>query len=87
MCAACGSEQGGGAAVDRVMPSKNQIVWSHRFRLYHKQPNSGERQENQGPGKGDLVPRQSLRRGRQKSISPQESGFQQWRAPILTILN
>ena len=33
------------------------------------------------------VPRQSLRRGFQKSISPQDSGFQKERAPILALLN
>ena len=33
------------------------------------------------------VPRQSLRRGRQKSISPQGSGFQKWRPSPETVLN
>ena len=33
------------------------------------------------------VPDQSLRRGRQKSISPQGSGFRKRRAPILALLN
>ena len=32
------------------------------------------------------LPRQSLRGGRQKSISPQCSGFRKWRSPILAFL-
>ena len=32
-------------------------------------------------------PRQSLRRGRHKSISPEASGFQKWRAPMLALMN
>ena len=33
------------------------------------------------------LPRQSLRRGRQKSIFPQDSGFQKWRSPSEALLN
>ena len=33
------------------------------------------------------APRQSLGRGRQKSIPPQGSGFQKWRPCAVTVLN
>ena len=36
---------------------------------------------------GSAVPRQSLGRGRQKSIFPQDNGFQKWRSHPDAVLN
>jgi hypothetical protein len=41
----------------------------------------------EGINNGDDEPRQSLRKGRQKSISPQGSGFEKWKQARVPIVN